>query len=124
MSNTLTDLIPSLYQGLDIVSRELVGMVPAVTMNSGAARAAVGEKVIIPITGAANVGNITPSMAIPEPTDQVVSNTSIEITKARYAECGFVGEEQRGVNNGAGWENIQAGMFAQALRKLVNDFLL
>lgn len=119
--NTLTSLIPALYQGLDIVSRELVGLVPAVTMNSGAARAAVGEDVIVPITGAANVIDISPAMAIPEPTDQVVSNTKIQITKARAAEFGFVGEEQRGVNNGAGWEVIQAGMFAQALRKLVNE---
>lgn len=121
MANTLTSLIPALYQGLDIVSRELVGLVPAVTMNSGAARAAVGEDVIVPITGAANVIDISPAMAIPEPTDQVVSNTKIQITKARAAEFGFVGEEQRGVNNGAGWEVIQAGMFAQALRKLVNE---
>ncbi|AXQ65853.1 MAG: coat protein [Caudoviricetes sp.] len=121
MANTLTSLIPALYQGLDIVSRELVGLVPAVTMNSGAARAAVGEDVIVPITGTANVIDISPAMAIPEPTDQVVSNTKIQITKARAAEFGFVGEEQRGVNNGAGWEVIQAGMFAQALRKLVNE---
>lgn len=122
MANTLTGLIPSLYQGLDIVSRELVGLIPAVTTNSDASRAAVGQSVVVPITGAANVTNVTPSMAIPEPTDQVVSSTSISITKARVAEFGVVGEEQRGLNsNGAGWQNVQAGMFAQALRKLVNE---
>lgn len=122
MANTLTGLIPSLYQGLDIVSRELVGLVPAVTSNSGAERAAVGQTVRVPITGVANVADISPAMTVPEPTDQTVTNTDIVITKARAAEFGVVGEEQRGLNaNGAGWENIQAGMFAQAVRKLVNE---
>lgn len=122
MANTLTGLIPSLYQGLDIVSRELVGLVPAVTNNSSAERAAVNQTVRVPITGEANVADISPAMTVPEPTDQTVTNTDIVITKARAAEFGVLGEEQRGLNaNGAGWENIQAGMFAQAVRKLVNE---
>ena len=37
MANTLTNLIPSLYAGLDMVSRELVGFAPAVGRNSTAA---------------------------------------------------------------------------------------
>lgn len=122
MANTLTDLIPSLYQGLDIVSRELVGLIPSVSMNAEATRAAVGQSIRIPIAGAANVSDISPAMTVPNPTDQTVSNVAMSITKARAAEFGIVGEEQRGLNaNGAGWQGIQAGMFAQALRKLVNE---
>ncbi|AIM40765.1 major head protein [Idiomarinaceae phage Phi1M2-2] len=120
--NTLNDLIPSLYQGLDIVSRELVGAIPSVALNTGAERAAVGQSVRVPITGEANVDDISPAMVVPEPTAQSVDNAQILITKARAAEFGVIGEEQRGLNaNGAGWENVQAGMFAQALRKLVNE---
>lgn len=122
MANTLTDLIPSLYQGLDIVSRELVGLIPSVSMNAEATRAAVGQSIRVPIAGAANVSDISPAMTVPNPTDQTVSNVAMSITKARAAEFGIVGEEQRGLNaNGAGWQGIQAGMFAQALRKLVNE---
>lgn len=121
MANTLTDLIPDLYAGLDIVSRELTGMIPAVAMNADAARAAVGESVRVPITGAANVGDIAPAMTTPEPTDQAVSNVAINITKARAAEFGFVGESQRGLNNGLGYRSIQANMIAQAMRSLVNE---
>ena len=121
MPNTLTSLVPDLYAALDIVSRELVGMIPSVALNTGAERAAVNESVRVPVTGAANVSNISPAMAIPEPTDQTVSNVAIQITKARAAEFGFVGEEQLGLNNGPGYVSVQAGMIAQAMRSLTNE---
>lgn len=121
MANTLTNLYPDLYAALDKVSRELVGFIPAVGRNSGAERAAVGELVRVPIVGDGNVGDTTPAMAIPEPTDQTVNNVAIQITKSRVAEFGFVGESQRGLNNGVGYMSIQANMIAQAMRKLVNE---
>lgn len=120
--NTLTNLIPSLYAGLDIVSRELVGFIPAVTRDATADRAAVGQAVRVHAAPAANVSNIAPAMAIPEPTDQVIGEKSITITKSRSAEFGFVGEEVLGLNNnGAGFSAVQADMFAQAVRALVNE---
>lgn len=122
--NILTGLIPDLFAGLDVVSRELVGFIPSVARNSTAERAAVGEPVKYPITPAANISNITPAMAIPEPTGQTIDNGSITITKARAAEFGFVGEEEKGLNNGPGALSVQADMFAQALRGLVNEIEL
>lgn len=122
MANVLTNLIPSLYAGLDIVSRELVGFIPAVTRDATADRAAVGQAVRVHAAPAANVSNVAPAMSVPEPTDQTVSDKSIVITKSRTAEFGFVGEEVLGLNNnGAGFSAVQADMFAQAVRALVNE---
>ena len=49
MANTLTSLIPTIYEALDIVSRERVGFIPAVTRNSSAERAALNESILVPI---------------------------------------------------------------------------
>lgn len=120
--NTLTNLIPSLYAGLDTVSRELVGYIPAVRRDATADRAAVGQSVTYPIAPAANVSNVTPAMTVPEPTAQTIGSDSIEITKSRAAEFGFVGEEELGLNNnGPGFSTVQADMFAQAVRALTNE---
>ena len=122
MANTLTNLIPSLYAGLDMVSRELVGYIPAVRRDATADRAAVGQAVRYPITPDANVSNIVPAMTVPEPTDQTVDNGVIEITKSRAAEFGFVGESELGLNNnGPGVNLLQADMFAQGIRALTNE---
>lgn len=121
MANVLTNLIPDLYAGLDTVSRELVGFIPAVARNSTAERAAVGQNVRYPIAPTGNAGNISPAMTVPEPTDQTIGNGTITISKAKAAEFGFVGEEQRGLNTGPGFNTVQADMFAQALRILVNE---
>jgi len=122
MPNTLTNLIPSLYAGLDTVSRELVGYIPAVRRDATADRAAVGQPVTFPITPPGNVVNVTPAMTVPEPTDQTIGSDTVVITKARSAEFGFVGESELGLNNnGPGVNIVQADMFAQAIRALTNE---
>lgn len=121
MANTLTNLIPDLFAGLNTVSRELVGYIPAVARDSSAERAAVGEAVRYHIAPAASSANIAPAMAIPEPTDQTIGSDTVTITKAKAAEFGFVGEEQLGLDNGSGFGTVQGDMVAEALRVLVNE---
>lgn len=120
--NTLTGLFPDLYAGLDVVSRELVGFIPSVNLNAdGMERAAVGENVTYHIAPATTAFDVTPAMAVPEPTDQTIGTGQIQITKSRGVNFGFVGEEQRGLNNGPGYLTVQADMFSQGLRTLCNE---
>lgn len=119
--NTLTGLIPDLYAGLDVVSRELVGMIPSVSRNSGAERAAVGQSVVYDIAPEMAASDITPSMTKPTPTNRTAGTGSMTISKSRKVEFGFTGEEQRGLNHGPGYLSVQASWFAQALRTLTNE---
>lgn len=120
-ANDITALIPDLYAGLDVVSRELVGFIPSVARDSTAERAAVGQSVVYHVAPEANVTDITPSMNVPEPDDQTLGSGSMTISKSRAANFGFVGEEQRGLNSGPGYISVQADMFAQGLRALCNE---
>lgn len=119
-ANTLTRLIPDLYAGLDVVSRELVGFVPSVFRNASAERAAVGQEIVYPISRVTTTFDVTPAMNIPEPADRTIDNGTIKITKAKGVEFGWTGEEQRGLNHGPGYLSVQANEFAQALRTLCN----
>lgn len=121
MANTLTGLIPDVYEALDIVSRELTGLIPAVTMDAAAARAAVGQNVDVPIAPAAAAENVTPGATPPDTGDQAFDYTQIAISKARAVPFRWTGEEQRGVNAGVGYQNLRRDQIAQAIRTLVNE---
>lgn len=121
-NNTLTSLIPSLYESLDIVSRELVGFIPAVTLDANAARAAVGQSVLVPVSPASVAGDIAPGVNAPDDGNQTIGNTSISITKARAVPFRWNGEEQLGLNNGGpGYAAIRNAQMIQAMRTLTNE---
>ena len=120
-ANTLDGLIPDLFAGLDVVSRELVGFIPSLRRAPNAERAAVGQSVTYHVAPAATAYDIVPSMTVGDPTDKTVATGFIAINKSRGSSFGFSGEEQRGLNNGAGYLSVQADLFAQALRVLTNE---
>ena len=123
MANTLTGLIPPLYEALDIVSREFVGFIPAVQRDNGNfARAAKGQPVIVPITPTVTAADIVPSNIPPNDGDQVFNTVTMQIGKARYVPIKWNGEEQRGLNNnGPGTSSIMVMQMAQAFRTLTNE---
>lgn len=121
MANNLTNLIPDLFAGLDVVSRELVGFMPTVSRNMTTERAALGEAVRFHRAPTVAGVSISPAMSIPEPADLTVGSDTITISKAKAYPFGFAGEEVRGLNNGPGFLSVQADLFAQALRGLVNE---
>jgi len=121
MANTLTNLVPDLYAALDVVSRELVGMIPAVTMDARVDRAAEGQSVRVPVVPTNTSSSITPAMGVPAEADQVIGNTSIVINKAKSVPFSWEGNEQVGLNSGVGYGNIRVNQIAQAMRTLVNE---
>lgn len=120
--NTLTNLIPTLYQAVDVVSRELVGMIPAVTIDAQMARAAIGQTIYSSVAPAATAGNISAAPVPPDDGEQSIGNVSLAITKSRYCPVRWQGEESLQMNNnGLGVNTILRDQFAQAMRTLVNE---
>lgn len=121
MANTLTSIIPSIFAGLDVVSRELIGMIPAVQRNASLERAAVGQVVTVPVVPAATGGNITPASVPPDDGDVVVGNAQVSITKSKYSPVRWNGEEQLAVGPSGMYNQVLADQFAQAMRWLANQ---
>ena len=122
MANTLTGLIPTIYNSLDVVSRELTGFIPAVTSDMTYDRAAVGQTVMSPVAPASAATDITPNVTPPDDGDQTIGNVSMTISKARRVPVRWNGEERLGLdNNGAEYNTILSNQFQQAMRTLVNE---
>lgn len=122
MANNIDNLIPDLYNALDVVSRELVGIIPAVTSDMTFERAAVGQTVRSPVAPASTASDITPAVTPPNDGDQTIGNVDMTITKARRVPVRWNGEQSRGLdNNGPTRSRIMVGQFAQAMRTLANE---
>lgn len=121
MANTLTAIMPSIYAGLDLVSRELVGFIPAVQRDSTMERAAVGQTVTVPVVPPATGGNVTPAATPPDDGDVVMGTMAIAITKSKYSPVRWNGEEQLAIGPGGQYNKILADQFAQAMRWLTNQ---
>jgi len=121
-TNTLTNLIPDLYSALDVVSRELVGFIPAVARDSTADRAAIGQTVYSYVAPAAAAGDLTAAYLVPDDGEQVFGTKTVAITKARRVPMRWNGEQSLQMNNGGpGVLNMRQSQFAQAMRTLTNE---
>ena len=118
--NTFTNFLPSIYQALDIVSREMVGFIPAVTHNAGAQRVAIGETVTFPIAPSVSLTDNTPGTSAPDEGDQTIGSATLTITSSKHASIRWAGEEQLGAGNTGMFETILRDQFAQAMRAVVN----
>ncbi len=120
---TITSLIPVIYEALDVVSRELVGMVPSVALSASSQRAAKDQTITSFVAPASSAGDITPAVAPPNDGDQTIGNVQMSISKARRVPVRWNGEQSLSLNapGGPGRNNIQRDQFAQAFRTLANE---
>jgi P22 coat protein - gene protein 5 len=119
-SNTLTNLIPTIYEALDVVGREMVGFLPAVAKDSTAERAALGQSILVPITQAQAAQDNTPGVTPPDTGDQTIGNVPMTIQKSKYVPIRWNGEQQRGMKVAGIYSSVLAQQFAQGIRTLVN----
>jgi len=117
---SITDFLPAIYQALDVVSREMVGFIPAVTHNAGAKRAAINETVMFPIAPAVSLTDNTPGLYAPDEGDQTIGSSTLTITNSKHASIRWSGEEQGGIGNSGAFDQILKDQFAQAMRAVVN----
>lgn len=118
MSNTLTNLIPTLYEAKDIVLRELCGFIPAVTLDASGEQAAKDQTIRYPVVPALAASAITPAATGPDPSATTQGSDTMSISKVYSSTFFWEAEEQKGL--GGLYDVILRDQFAQAMRSLVN----
>lgn len=121
MANTLTSLIPDAFEALDTVSRELVGMIPAVARDHSLARVQKDQTVRSFVAPASSASNVAPGLYAPDDGNQTIGNKTITISKSRYVPIRWNGEEQLGIDQGPGYMNVRKNQIVQAMRTLCNE---
>jgi len=119
--NTITGFLPDIFDGLNVVSRELVGFTRSVNRSSKANRVAKNATVQVPVASAQTAGNITPSATGPDPAAQTHTLKPISITKFRNTGFHWSGEEEQGLRNAGNFEMTLSGQFAESFRTLTNE---
>lgn len=118
--NTLTNLIPTLYAAMDVVSREQIGFIPAVTRDSTADRVAINQTVNVPVVGAITPVSITPGSYAPDTGGATPGNVAVTISNQYAAPIAWNGDEQIAVSEAGIYENVVTQRFAQAMRAISN----
>lgn len=121
-ANGLTALVPVLYRVLDVVSRELVGFIPSVTINGGEERAALNQDIQWHKSGTFSTSNVQEQMTVDTPADRTPGTDTMRLTKSKKVDFYWTGEDQRKLQApGVGYNALVSSDFAQALRTLVNE---
>lgn len=123
MANTITisSIAENLFRARDTVARELVGIIPSVTVNGGSEGVSINGTVNSIVTAAPTVNSsITPAMSVPSADDQTISVETMTIGQTANVRIPINGEIFRKLEGTTGSQVALDQMLAQALRAIVN----
>ena len=84
---TLTGLIPDIYAAMNVIAREQVGFIPAVSRDSTAERAALNQTVRSPVVGAMAAEDLTQGAYAEDAGNQTINYVDMAISTQRIAQA-------------------------------------
>lgn len=117
-ANTLTGLIPVIYDAATTVFREMTGLIMAVSKDATAETAALNQTVRSPVIPAITPQAITYSPYPADEGEQALTYTDMTLDKAYQAPIKWNGEEQ--VSLGAMNDTVVRYQFQEGFRAIIN----
>lgn len=119
--DTITAILPDIYEALDVVSREPAGMLRAVTVAASSERASLNQNIQVDIEPAITGVTSTPAMTVPEPAALTPTVATITISNSKAYPFQLSGDVAKGYETGVGLANGRTNRIAQAIRACVNE---
>lgn len=119
-SNTLTNIIPTIYAAMDTVSREITGAIQAVSKDFQAEGAAKGETIRSPVVPQGSLESITPGQTPADSGGQTIGYVDMTLSKAYAYPIWWTGEDEKGVRNTGQFDRIMQQRIEQGFRTFAN----
>jgi len=117
-SNTLTGLIPVIYEAMDVIPRELIAGVSAVQRDSSADMAALNQTIRSHVVPTMTMVDVNPGATNTNGQAVTLGYADLQITKVKNVPFVWAGEEQMAL--GGQYASIVRDQFSQAFRTLAN----
>lgn len=119
-SNTLTNIIPTIYAAMDVVSREITGAIQAVSKDFSAEQAAKDETIRSPVVPQGSLESISPGQLPADSGGQTISYVDMTLSKAYAYPIWWTGEDEKGVRNTGQFDRVMQQRIEQGLRTFAN----
>lgn len=118
---TLTSFAENIFRARDTVSRELIGFIPSVLINSDSEGVSINGTINSLTTSEPTLNtSYTPAMTIPAGDDQTISNVTMTIGQVANVRIPLRGEDVKKLENVGSYQQVVDDMFAQGFRKIGN----
>ena len=118
---TLTSFAENIFRARDTVSRELIGFIPSVLINSESDGVSINGTINSLTTAAPTLNtSYTPAMTIPSGDDQTIGNVTMTIGQVANVRVPLRGEDVKKLDNVGQYQGVLDNMFAQAFRRIGN----
>ena len=120
--NTITDLIPAFYYNMNVVSRELVGLIPSISLDASKLPAAKNQTIRSFVAPAAQAYDIEPGPMPVDDGNQDFDKVDMAITYVKRVPIVWNGDEELSLDapGGPGSDNLKSDQIQEAIRTLTN----
>ncbi|MDE0052519.1 MAG: hypothetical protein OXO52_22275 [Rhodospirillales bacterium] len=121
MANSFASLYRTLFSAMAETSRELIGMIPAVSIDATGDMAALGQTITIPVAPAQAVEDVAASNISTTGANRAIDPVQVSISKSRHSSFHLTAEEEMALVNGGTASDVMMQSVMEAFRALTNE---